>query len=80
MKYLFTRNKFNWREQEFSNWVIFDSLMVVVGLFVAMPIFSKLFKFSDPFSGVLAALGRFTSRSFYAFAPSSGYLYAGTST
>jgi hypothetical protein len=77
MKYLFTRNRFNWREQQFSTWVIFEALMVVTGLFVVLPVFSKLFKFSDPFSGILAALGRLVSRLFYAFAPNSAYLYVG---
>src|SRR5205823_5872153 len=77
MKYLFTRNKFGFREQEFSNWAIFEGLMIVSGLVIVMPIISKLFKFSDPLAGALAALGRLTSRAFIAFGTGPEYLYIG---
>jgi hypothetical protein len=77
MKYLFTRNRFQWREQQFTWWTVFDSTMTVAGLTIVLPIVSKVLKFSDPFSGAIAALGRTASRVCIALAPSSDYLYYG---
>jgi len=77
MKYLFTRNKFNWREQQFSYWVIFESTMVVVGIAIVMPIVSKLLRLSDPATGLFAAISRISSKAIYAFAPTSRVLYLG---
>lgn len=75
MKYLFTRNKFQFREQQFSAWTIFDALMLVVGLTVVMPITSKLLRLSDTLAGGVASMGRAASRACIALAPSSNYLY-----
>jgi len=77
MKYLFTRNKFEWKELEFSYWTIFDGLMIVVGLTCAMPLFSKIFKFSDAFSGVCAAFFRSAAKLCIALAPNGNFLYLG---
>lgn len=77
MKYLFTRNRFQWREQEFSAWTTFEGLMIIIGLIILLPIFNSIFKFSDPFSGSIASFGRFISKICITFAPSSIYLYAG---
>jgi len=80
MKYLFTRNRFQWREQQFTLWTVFDSIMIVVGLTVILPILSKLFKLSDPLGGAIAAVGRLASRLMIALAPNSDYLYVGTTS
>lgn len=78
MKYLFTRNKFKWREQEFSAWVIFEAIMLMVGIGIVMPIVSKLFKFSDPCAGAFASFCRLCSRAIYALAPTPQVLYIGS--
>ncbi|ODN04335.1 Thymic stromal cotransporter [Orchesella cincta] len=75
MKYLFTRTKFHWREQQFSVWTIVDACVVVLGLFIMMPVFSKVFKFSDTFSGAVAALTRAVSKLCIALATDSQYLF-----
>jgi len=77
MKYLFTRTKFSWREQEFSTWTIVESVIAVTGLTLVMPIFSKLLKLSDPCAGALGALTRASSRLCYALGPEAKFLYIG---
>ena len=77
MKYLFTRNKFQWREQQFSIWTIADAVVVVLGLTIVMPIFSKILKISDPLGGAIAALARGSSRLCVALAPQSKFLFLG---
>jgi hypothetical protein len=78
MKYLFTRNKFGWREQEFSVWTIFEAAMAVLGLTVIMPLLNKVLKLSDPLLGLVGAFSRMSSRLCYALAPTSTFLYIGS--
>ncbi|CAG7818478.1 unnamed protein product [Allacma fusca] len=78
MKYLFTRNKFSWREQQFSLWTIVEAAVGVIGLTAVMPLCNKILKLSDPLLGVIGAFSRISSRLCYALAPTSDYLYVGT--
>lgn len=79
MKYLFVRSKFQWREHQFSIWTIADGCVIVAGLLVVMPIFGKLFKFSDTFSGGVGAFARGISKLSIGLAPESKFLFIGKS-
>lgn len=75
--FLYTRYKFGWNNEQFSNFKVFQSASYLLVLFIATPIMTKLLKLHDT---IIAMFGSFCfalARVFFALAEVPELFYVG---
>lgn len=77
--FLFAQNKLSWTTEIYSYFRTFESASYVFGILVAVPIFSKVFKWKDTVIVVIGAWGNIIGRLFFAFAGTAALMYVGAS-
>lgn len=75
--YLFTRNKFNWNEVDFSIFSTYNMLVGLVGTTSAIGIFSHYLKMDDALIGILATVSKIISGVMMTFAQTVWQFYLG---
>jgi len=78
--YLYTRKKFHWGEQEYTQ---FSTCVVIVSglsIFLAMPLLSLYWKLHDATIGILASISKITSLVIMSLAPNGWVLFVGACT
>lgn len=80
--FLYTKYKFHWGVEEFSNFKVFQSTTHIVMLFCGMPLMSKVLKLNDTTIAMIGAYCFASARLFFAFAevPLVFYVGAGVSS
>ncbi|KAL7012231.1 hypothetical protein ACKWTF_014704 [Chironomus riparius] len=77
--FLFAQNKLSWTTEIYSYFRTFESASYVFGILVAVPIFSKVFKWKDTVIVVIGACGSIIGRLFFAFVGTTALMYVGAS-
>lgn len=75
--YLYTKYKFNWGTEEFSNFKVFQSASYLLILFIGIPIMTKLLKWSDTIIAMFGSYCFALARVFFALAEVPEVFYLG---
>lgn len=75
--YLFTRNKFNWNEVDFSIFSTYNMLVNLIGTTSIIGILSHLLKIDDALIGIFAILSKIISGFVLTFAHTVWQFYLG---
>ena len=75
--FLFAQYKLNWTTDVYSDFRTFQSASYVLVMLIAVPIFNKVLKWKDTIIVAIGACGHTFGRMFFAFAPSTAFMYAG---
>ncbi|XP_050525053.1 uncharacterized protein LOC126896376 isoform X2 [Daktulosphaira vitifoliae] len=77
VEYMFTRLKFGWDEVDYSIFSTFSTIINLLGIGIALGIFSKLLDFDDSTIGLIAVTSKLSAGFIFAFATSKFFFYFG---
>lgn len=75
--FLYTKYKFNWNTEQFSNFKVFQSASYLLVLFIGVPIMTKLLKLHDTIIAMFGSYCFALARLFFALAQAPIIFYVG---